>query len=208
MLAVYGAIGPAPRERRGRDRGQLTPKLVILLSGHVSAGKTTLAHELATRVGFAVVFSSRSVLEDRLAPEQRDRRSLQLLGESLDRDTGGRWLSDALAEDPNSADAVIVDAVRVKEQVSAFEGRFTSPLHVHLKAPRGVLEARYSRRQASQPDTELASYEDVLSDPTEAAVDDLAADAALVVDTYHLRVEACALIVMTAVAATGALREE
>jgi adenylosuccinate synthase len=186
----------------------LTPELVILLSGHVSAGKTTLARELATRVGFAVVFSSRSVLEGRLVPEARDRRSLQLLGESLDRETGGRWLSDALAEDLNAADAVIVDAVRIREQVSAFERRFRSVIHVHLKAPRSVLEERYARRQASQPDTELSSYEDVLSDPTEAAVDDLAADAALVVDTNRLRVEVCALIVMTAVAATGALPEE
>jgi adenylosuccinate synthase len=183
----------------------LNPKLVILLSGHVSAGKTTLARELATHLRSSVVFSSRSVLEGKLASERRDRRSLQLLGESLDRETGGRWLSDALTAERNLADVAIVDAVRVRGQVSAFESRVPSLVHVHLKAPKFVLTQRYARRRASYPDAELSSYEDVLRDPTEAAVGDLAGDATLVLDTKELRADACTLIVIAALKAKGAL---
>jgi adenylosuccinate synthase len=184
----------------------LTPELVILLSGHVSVGKTTLARELASGVaGDAEVFSSRAVLERRLRSEAPDRRSLQILGESLDRETEGRWLSDALWESAESGRTVIVDAVRIKDQVTAFERRPISLLHVHLRASALLRQERYAERQRRHPDTELLSYRDVLDDPTEAAVDDMATAAAIVLDTGRLSVPACQEIVLAAAIAMGAL---
>lgn len=128
-----------------------------------------------------------------------------MLGERLDRETEGAWLSEAVAEQTSSA-LVVVDAVRIPAQVSAFADRFASLIHVHLKAPRAVLEARYAERQARQPDVELSSYEEVLSDSTEAAVGGLAENATLVVDTYRLSAAACAQIVLIAAASTDSIQ--
>jgi dephospho-CoA kinase len=60
------------------------PKMILLLSGSVAAGKSTLASLLEQRFGFQVVKTWH--LLKAVKPEtQQDRESLQLLGEELDK---------------------------------------------------------------------------------------------------------------------------
>ncbi len=159
----------------------------VLLSGPVCTGKTSLAMSLAVKFG-AQVLTTRALIAARAGenPERLDRRRLQELGRRLDAQEGGAWVATALRSllphTPAGAPAV-VDAVRTLAQAEAVKA-LTPTLWVHLTAPNDVLAARYEHRRRERPELELANYEDVRADPTEAEVQQLAAAADLVIDTY------------------------
>ena len=111
---------------------------------------------------------------------------MQQLGSRLDRETGGSWVADGFARQIEGMrpDAVIViDALRTIEQIEELRsGLSRTVVHVHLEAPRAVLEQRYAKRRGSSF-TERASYAEVLSNRTEKRVPLLAGDADVVIDT-------------------------
>jgi len=130
------------------------------------------------------LFSTRAVLDEyaRVARQPPDRRSLQLLGEELDRATGGNWVLDACERRFPAATMVVIDSVRTLEQLTGFTTRFKN-IHIHVSAPVGVLAARYEERRRTAPDLELESFEAVRANPTEAAIEGMAPRADLVLDT-------------------------
>ena len=70
---------------------------IILLSGPVSSGKSTLAKGLASRYSMAIC-KTVDLLHSRVATNQiSNRKVLQAEGEALDRRTGGKWILDALS---------------------------------------------------------------------------------------------------------------
>ena len=151
-------------------------KHVVLISGPIASGKTTLSRLLELRLGFCVL-STRAVLS-LLA---RDRRSLQSLGASLDESTDGRWVRDALlglqSRSPTKS-SFVVDSVRTLNQVRWFQETFGGFVtHVHLTARAEVLRGRYGSR------FEGNRYQDVVADPVERKVGSLAPSADLVADT-------------------------
>lgn len=158
---------------------------VIVLTGPVASGKSTLAESLQARFG-AVRISTRSLLLARLDENHpRDREALQNFGDAVDKETGGRWLADGAwqqaGELPNDA-VIVIDSPRRPEQIEALRKSFPRQVvHVHLSAPLPVLAERYKSRPSEVE--ELASYEAVRANPTEAAVDSLAAQADVVIDT-------------------------
>lgn len=158
----------------------------VALSGPVCAGKTTLAWNLAKDVG-ARPLTTRVLLAARAGrdADDLDRRRLQSLGESLDRAEGGHWVASALrsllATDPTGGVAVI-DAVRTNDQAQAV-AQLVPTLRVHLTAPLAVLMARYEERRSQQPAIELSSFQEVRENATESAIEALARDADLVIDT-------------------------
>jgi adenylosuccinate synthase len=159
-----------------------TGSLILVLSGPVGAGKTTLAQGLAADVG-AAVLHTRAIIEERAGSEPR--ASLQAYGEELDRNLGGSWVADptlALRAEAAKEVLVVVDAVRTAAQIRAIRdgARVT---HVHLTARDAVLRSRFRTRSH-----ESLAYEQVRANPTEAAVDRLADDADLVLDTGTLNV--------------------
>ena len=155
---------------------------VVLLSGPIASGKTTLCRLLALRCGFYVV-STRELL----APLTGDRRTLQSAGAALDASTTGRWVRDGLVRLRVGVSAeltFVVDSVRTHDQVKWVRETFgASVKHIHLTASSGVLSARYLSR------LEGLSYEEVVSDPVERKVGLLASSADLVVDTESLGVD-------------------
>lgn len=160
-------------------------RLVVLLSGPVSSGKTTLATKLVDQFAFKLV-KTWELLTDRSPETQRERSALQDLGESLDEQTGGAWVADDLARlarsFPDDA-CLVVDAVRVAGQIDAARVAFgPRVVHVHLCAPMDVLERRYKRRKRGDIQ-ELPSYTDVRSNKTEAGVPVLAKTADFVIDS-------------------------
>ncbi|WP_158620061.1 AAA family ATPase [Corallococcus sicarius] len=154
---------------------------VVVVSGPIGAGKTTLAQRLVQRFG-ALPLSTRDFLRERFPRTGEGLRPMQDLGASLDRETAGRWLADAvLAAVPSHAPRshlVVVDAVSSAPQV---EGLRRSPrarvVHVHLQASKEE-RARRSRMSGT-------AFEEARAHPAELAVDALAPLADLVVDTQR-----------------------
>jgi adenylosuccinate synthase len=167
---------------------------IILLSGGVSSGKTTLSDELHRRFGLEVLKTKeviKTLARKKLGRElEANRRAMQLFGEKLDRQTGGTWVCDAvkkLVRGPNQI--LVVDAVRIKQQIRAVRRAYGfSVVHIHLRAPRRVLAERYENRGNTEL-RELRSYSDVGSNPTEAHVTELEDVADVVIDTDTSRPE-------------------
>ena len=161
-------------------------RVVVVLSGPVSAGKTTLASRLRDR--FGAIHLKTSVLLEHLADGRipLERGAMQRFGARLDKQTGGRWVAEDLVpritDLPEDA-VVVIDAARIAGQIEALrDGLPRQVVHVHLTAPRGVLERRYSKRPKTRF-KERATYAEVLSNPTERKVPKLRDDADVVIDT-------------------------
>jgi adenylosuccinate synthase len=168
---------------------------IVLLSGRVASGKTTLWQQLTTRFpreNIHVLKTKNLVRELALKSLGRDlpaeRRAMQEFGDQLDRDTKGQWVRDGLSSLVNQftssepSSVFIVDAVRVRPQIKAIREAYGfSVNHIHLKAPEEELAARYKHRVSDMQ--ELRSFKDVAENRTEAAVDELEKSADVVIDT-------------------------
>src|SRR5258708_24705210 len=102
-------------------------KRVIVLSGPVCAGKSTLANALASRHGFYVLATKALIRE--VAGADLDRGALQKAGEDLDRKTAGAWVGDALARYAEKLDEnteVVVESVRLIAQVDSLRSVFSA----------------------------------------------------------------------------------
>lgn len=166
---------------------------IVLVSGPVGAGKSTLARRLAERFG-ATHILTRELMKRRVQAAGQvfpdDRAGLQRLGEQLDRETGGAWVADDLARillKEHRDSLIVVDAVRIADQVEAIRSAFGQDVvHVHIRAPQVILEQRYeARRSTGHEVVEFEHYGDVKKDPTEAYIGDLERDADVVIDSQQ-----------------------
>ena len=158
-------------------------KHVVLFSGPIAAGKTTLSQLLADRLGFCIV-STRELLTQGV----QDRRSLQATGADRDKSTAGKWVRDGLVKIQRQSlkeISLVVDSVRVPEQIHWVRETFgTSVKHVHLNASLEALSSRYSSKN------EGYQYDEIRKDPIEGTVESLGRYADLVIDTTDLCPEA------------------
>jgi adenylosuccinate synthase len=155
---------------------------IIVLSGRIASGKSTLARGLQERAS-ARVFRTQDLLRSRLGPNAA-RDEMQREGARLDTDTSGAWVAEALAKELAAEDApcIVVDSARQENQIEGIRRAFGAGVtHVHLEAPREALELRFAERR-DRPG-EAGTYEAAAADPVENAVDALSAVADVVVDT-------------------------
>ena len=179
-------------EAASRDPAAARQPRIVVLSGPVGAGKSTLASALASSYS-AVHLRTLDLLRDHARENgpalPADRRSLQDYGDRLDRETGGAWVAEAVsaivADRGNSAQLVFVDAVRQLSQIEALRAAFGKVDHIHVRASGLVLDERYQRRGETSGLTELASYAEVAQNRTESQVNELAADADVDINTDH-----------------------
>lgn len=162
---------------------------IILLSGPIASGKSTLADDLERRFDVHRV-KTRELIRRRFPRVGDTRLALQRAGNRLDRETEGRWVSEELEEIvrrlPDDA-AVLVDSVRVPAQIAAIRRSFGPyVVHIHLTAPDEELARRYEERKrpGDPPDYATARRE-----KTERMVGLLEADADVVIDTQRCRRE-------------------
>jgi adenylosuccinate synthase len=161
-------------------------RVVAVLSGPVSAGKTTLARRLVARHS-ATHYKTSELLEERSGGSiPRERTAMQEFGEKLDRSTEGAWVAADLVPEINKlpTDAIVViDAARIPGQIEALRrGLPRQVVHIHLTATEHELERRYRKRPKTRFQ-EKASYAEVLDNETERRVPELADDADVVIDT-------------------------
>ena len=162
---------------------------VILLSGRVCAGKSSLAANLVKRTG-ATVLKTKNLIEQVLQRQRPDRRSLQNGGERLDKQTDGRWLNaelNKLLTTAKDVQLLVVDAVRIERQVRWIRQSGWPVVHVHLTADSAVLARRYRHRRGKA--AEVKRYGDLSSSEAERMVDSLESIADVVVNTDRCNVD-------------------
>ncbi len=144
-----------------------------------------MGNQLVSAFGATLIKTWQLLTE--IAPDvNRDRVSLQELGEKLDSETEGQWVAEALgraaARLPGDA-LIVVDSVRILEQIDCIRRGFGRlVVHVHLEASDEDLRKRYAGRKRKDI-KELPSYADVLKNPTEQAVPQLRDKADVVINT-------------------------
>jgi adenylosuccinate synthase len=162
------------------------PQQIVVLSGRVSAGKSTLASGLVERYG-CIRVRTQELIVKALPDTPRDRRALQDAGDRLDRRTNGAWIATelsklllALSHDVT----VVIDSVRIREQIVAIrQAARLQVVHVHLTAPTTLLAARYGARQNTI--REFPDYAALSHNATERQVHDLEEPADIVIDTQR-----------------------
>lgn len=162
-------------------------KKIVILSGHVCAGKSTLAEKLASEFGFKHV-KTWGFVKARGENLKLDRASLQAFGELLDKKTGGSWVRDDVQKverDELPDSLIVIDSVRHLGQIKFLRQAYTRRIvHIHLTAHLGELGHRYMERRKHAGDiAELGSYAEVLANKTEKNVEDLAKTADVVINT-------------------------
>ena len=172
---------------RAATWGKFMDNRIILLSGPIASGKTTLAQQLAKRFGMLVLRTREwltSVLGNR---GQEGRSDLQIRGDHLDTETGGAWVLEGLVRELRGDLArrdVIVDSVRIQGQIDAIRSAYgASVSHIHMTAPLPVLKDRYSRRDIGTGISAAPDYDDVRANQTESLVDNLKDAADIVIDS-------------------------
>ncbi len=186
-------------------------EMLILLSGPVAVGKTTLRQLLLKENGFEYVRSSAYLME--LAARQGDgisRSSLQELGDRLDEATDYKWVLDAVAVPAMAAypehKRWLVDAVRKERQVAHFRAEFgPAVMHVHLAAAEHVLRQRYEGRvDGLGAPGDTTPYDIAIAHANEVAARGLISLADLVIDTQLTSPQEAASLVLAHFAANGA----
>ena len=155
---------------------------VVVLSGKVCAGKSTLAAQLQAKAAVKLV-KSKDLIFEQLPRTPRTRRAAQLAGQRLDRETVGRWLAEALSRRVAAGEEfelVVLDSVRIPEQVHALRQAGLQVTHVHLHAGQETLAKRFAGRTRVG---ELPTYLELSKNWTERHVDELGKLADVVIDT-------------------------
>jgi adenylosuccinate synthase len=168
-------------------------KSIILLSGEIASGKSTFSRGMTDGFDFRVV-SSRAALEhlasDKYAgnvPRKRD--FLQTFGKSLDKESGGGWLLNYFQSTINEVDNILIDCVRIEDQVTAFRRAYGQAVfHIHLVAPAEIRKQWFIERKRSDDnfknDNEaIEKFELYSADSTEKNVSKLKQIADLVINT-------------------------
>jgi adenylosuccinate synthase len=157
---------------------------IVLLSGPICSGKSTLAEGLIDRYK-ATLFKTHELIRTLKPKVPNERGALQRAGDTLDRTTEGRWIQEALArliDGMPGKSVVIIDAVRITSQVDGVREAFpTSVYHVHLTASGEVLARRFASRNSQFAD--VGSYDLARANRTERNVERLADIADIVVKT-------------------------
>lgn len=160
---------------------------ILLISGAVATGKSTLAQGLNDRFG-AEILKTKKLILDRFPNARSDRRELQRLGDELDARTHHQWVRDDLhryiKERVPVGRILAVDAVRKTQQVDKIRQAYGPRVfHIHLKASQEELAKRYVHRRGSL-ERELRSYSSVRSgSETERRINDLEEIADAVIST-------------------------
>jgi adenylosuccinate synthase len=161
---------------------------LVLLSGAVTAGKSSLAAALIANHGFRKISTSGYLTELAAAQGLENRRDvLQALGDRLDEETDYSWpisVAQRQIQCGQHGGPWLLDAVRKDRQVFHFRAAFSRVLHVHVTAPEEVLRARYLFRQGTKDSRDSqGTYDELIKHPNEVSSRALEFSADLVFDS-------------------------
>lgn len=169
-------------------------KIILLLSGEIASGKSTLSKNLEDRFNFKICKTREALKElgrKKLKGKEPSRDFLQKLGETLDKSEKGKWVLNSFEEkfgyQFNDFNFYVIDSVRILDQIKHFRTAYSySIYHIHLIASSNCLKERFlSRADENQKTKAVATneYKSAKADPTESQVHTLQNDADLVINT-------------------------
>lgn len=147
-----------------------------------------MAKQLDERYGAEVIKTRDLILETR--PDTKSNRlALQRAGDMLDRQDGGEWVCNALAQmiykrskRDTLSQLFVVDSVRIANQIKAIRSAFGPEVHhIHVTAEPDELRRRYDSR--NMDGDQSTSYDQIKRNKTEKNIEDLAELADIVVAT-------------------------
>ena len=166
-----------------------TPKTtvkLIVISGGLASGKTALADRLKLSFGCYVVRTSSLVWKHLPSGSRGTRRSLQIAGNKLDRQTRHGWIAAEVAQvlrDTPRDVPIVLEGVRKPKQMDeiqkALGHRYVR--HVHLSVDPKTQKQRFEASNRSKD--RCMSYEVAVDDASERQVAKLAPKADIVIDT-------------------------
>ena len=177
-----GGVFPPPPNRSAEENVPKMTPTILVLSGPMAAGKSTLAKLLQDENPETTVYvNTRDALNARPQPGQDLRTSLQEQGRNLEKKTRGRWVLHLLerkVRDNPHAHTFVIDCVRSPRQFGAIRQRFPDQTTlVHLTSPANTLQARYEQRG------DKTAYAKAAKHPSERRIGDLKEMADLVIDS-------------------------
>jgi uncharacterized protein YprB with RNaseH-like and TPR domain/predicted nuclease with RNAse H fold/dephospho-CoA kinase len=139
-------------------------RLVVGLSGPISAGKTTAA-QILTELGYTSTRFSlvlRNMLEAK--GQKPTREALQALGAEVNASPGQRWLCKKAIELAGPSKRIVVDGMRFAEDRATLVETFGPAfVHIHIAAPSETRKQRYISAGGSETEFHAASTHPVES---------------------------------------------
>ncbi|MHC1705768.1 MAG: adenylosuccinate synthetase [Tenuifilaceae bacterium] len=174
-------------------------KIIIVLTGEIGSGKTTLATSLKSQYNFEVLKTSDVLIKYsesskfRQKKDEDKRMFLQRIGEQLDKETRGNWILTHFQSIINKKDRIIIDSVRIPEQIEAIRQSYgyQNVIQIHLHVSERELERRHFKRNNLDFHDLIAiqNYQTYKHNVTESKVKDLENDADLIIDTEKAQIE-------------------
>ncbi len=169
-------------------------KIIIVLSGEICTGKSTLADRLEEKFHFLRCKTREGLnylAEQELKGKTPDRAFFQKFGEKLDVEGGGKWVLEyfnyLFHKEFDQHPLYLVDSARIIQQIQHVRDAYSFFVyHIHLKASSETLEKRFYERgeiKILPLEEQKAKYEAYKRDPTEQQVNSLEKYADLVIDT-------------------------
>ena len=177
----------------------MTPH-VVLISGPISSGKSSLARLLTKTLAYPLV-SVRYLLLRIAGRDEMTREELQELGAELESLDPGEWLCSAIRGLGTMYESsMVIDSARTASQLRAARECFTTPTFaVHLTAVANVRKRRYATKTSNQE----VSFEEAAGHLLELRVEEVASLADLVIDTTSIGTEEVADTLLAALSNQG-----
>jgi adenylosuccinate synthase len=175
-------------------------KVILVLSGEICTGKSTLAGKLAERFDFKHCKTKEGLAylaDKKLKGAIPDRDFLQKYGQQLDNKGGGKWVLEyfqhLFQKEFDNHNFYIIDSVRILNQIKHIRDAYSYfVFHIHLEASKQSLQQRFYQRgeiKELPPEAQLEKYERYKADPTERKVNNLKSEADLCIDTDRSNTE-------------------
>ncbi len=169
-------------------------KVILVLTGEICTGKSTLASLLAERFHFKhckTKIGLDEIAEKELNGKAPERDFYQKLGEQLDVQGGGKWVLEYFQQLNEKTFAehnlYVIDSARIIQQIAHIREAYSYFVyHIHLEASQESLKNRFLQRGEIKdlPEQEqLEKYTRYKDDPTEKNVHTLRNEADLVINT-------------------------
>ena len=166
-------------------------RLIVVLSGEIASGKSTLAKNLSKVHGFKLLKTRDALIKHASSRINiKNRGALQKFGEKLDKDTKGEWIVKYFQSEINASNRIVIDSIRIIEQVNSLRNAYghQNVMHIHVHASPDALEKRYFSRNNIKDLNDIEAthkYKTYKANSTEQKVKDLIHEADLVIEAEN-----------------------